>query len=125
MTTPPKPSPAPAPRAPSAPRADSPIDDPNVVYISDPRVSVAYGTFVGDYATIADPVEREWLVANGWAYDRTSPSLPAAYHVGNPGEWTGYPPPAPVPAPEPPPEPAPSPEPPPEPAPSPPARRRV
>jgi hypothetical protein len=98
----------------------SPLDDPAVCYFSDPRVSVAYGAYVGDFAIVNDPVERAWLVENGWAYDRTSGPLPGAYHVGNAGEWTGYPPPAP----EPPPEPAPSPEPsPPPPSPTPPAAR--
>lgn len=69
-----------------------------VVYISDERVAATYNVYVGDFATINDPEERAWLVANNWAYDNTSPELPAAYHHGNRGAWTGY-------TPEPPPEP--------------------
>src|SRR5262245_27785818 len=70
----------------------------NVVYISDERVAASYGAWVGDYATINDPDERAWLVANSWAYDRNAPSLPSAYFHGNRGPWLGY-------QPEPPPEP--------------------
>jgi hypothetical protein len=101
MTNAPKPNAAPAPFA-----SIFPGDD--VLYISDERVAASYHGLVGDYVTVKDPAERAWLVANEWAYDRTSPALPAAYHHGNNGAWTGYPPPAPTPAPTPTPPPPPA-----------------
>jgi len=74
-----------------------------ILYFSDERVAADYRALVGDFATVNDDAEAQWLVDNGWAFDSTFDGvLPAAYHRGNAGPWLGYrpdPPPSPPPPP--------------------------
>ena len=102
------------------------------VYITDPAVAAHYHVSPGEWATVEDDAEAQWLFDNRHAYHAdVAQTLPAAYfvHPDAPVPFTPYtgaapapsPPPSPTP---PPPSPSPAPEPAPPPAPEPEQHRR-
>jgi hypothetical protein len=92
------------------------------IYITDPAVATHYHVSPGEWATVDDDAEAQWLFDNFHAYHAdVAQTLPAAYfvHPDAPNPFVPYAGPAPAPSPSPAPEPSPppAPEPPPPPAP--------